>query len=471
MKLVAEVIEQKGVSLLTGVDEKTNIIADVLDERTGKLEHSIDSRSSSFADGLETRIGAIATAIDEKSSRLLGGIDSRKKATQFADAGFRKTGSTKFQSTLEQKSASLLSGLQARNEAIDASIDTKAGELGAILAKGEEAITNAVENKYGLFSKMLAERQSAISTELDEKIEDTAGTIDQKAAAISEILTERAAIINSTLGAGLTDSQRMLETKTREFNELLASRSSELSTILDESALPLVDKIRVQGDEVAAKLSAVHQAVDTDVSTLLEKLGSVSDSMGHLIVKASDDLGQMKETITKQADSMSEAVGRAREDVTASTEIAQTTHLRMDETANNLLANIGLIAERFEQQGSMLEHATSLIDNAQRNFSLTLEDREGALEQLATGLSQRTSEIEKSMAAFGEMLTRTMDEMTQRSRMVGTTVSTEVGTAIEETTARFAAATGCHAPGLAGCAARIGGNQKPDAPRRHGTAR
>ena len=89
----------------------------------------------------------------------------------------------------------------------------------------------------------------------------------------------------------------------------------------------------------------------------------------------------------------------------------------------------------------MLEHATAIIDNAQRNFSATLEDRESALAGLASGLSARTGEIERSMAAFGEMLTRTMEEMTQRSRLVGSTVSSEIGAAIEETTARYAAAT------------------------------
>ena len=138
---------------------------------------------------------------------------------------------------------------------------------------------------------------------------------------------------------------------------------------------------------------------------------------------------------------MAETVEKARTDVEQSSELANTAHLKMDETARSLLANIGDIATRFENQGRMLEDATALIDSAQRNFSQTLEDREGALADLAAGLSARTSEIEQSMAAFGNMLTKTMDEMTQRSRLVGSTVSSEVGTAIEETTRRFSAAT------------------------------
>jgi len=406
--------------------QKTGILTNTFTTGSESLLASLDSQTSNLRSDLETRTGTLASTIAEGSSNFASDLEDRVGSIE---------------KSVVEKSAALLSGLDEHRGNMSKALETKAEEIGTIIASGEAVFTTAVENKYGMFSKMLEEKQNAISIGLDNKINETAGIIDQKSAAISEILTKRAELINSTLGAGLTDSQRLLEAKTKEFNDMLSSRSKELHTVLESQALPLVDMLKAQGDDVAGKLGNVHQMVNTDVNALLTNLGAMSEAMRELIGRAGTDLGTIESTIIKQATDMSASVERAKQDVEMSAELAQGAHFRMDETAKSLMANIGGIAERFEQQGKMLEQATHLIDNAQRNFSATLDDREGALDSLAKGLVSRTVEIEQSMASFGEMLTRTMDEMTQRSRLVGTTVSSEIGTAIEETTARFSAAT------------------------------
>lgn len=408
-------MDEKSKLLFEGFAGSTSTLVGGLDQRRDALLAGIDERSQGFAAGLEERVAGTMQNVDAKTTALLTGLDSLRETID--------------------------TGMAKRSSEIERAVEAKATELGTILDAGQQTIETAIEGKYGLFSKMLDDRNRMISADLDSRIEATAGVIDEKAAAIADILTERAAIIQSTLGGGLTEAQRTLEEKTREFNELLSARSSELSAILDEQAKPIAETIRVQGEETVQKLANVNNTLNTDATNLLGRLGSISEAMDSLIQHAARDLGAMKDTITSQAAGMADAVEKARTDVERSSEIAANAHGRMDETATNLLANIGGIAERFEQQGRMLQQATQIIDAAQRDFSATLEDREGALADLAGGLSNRTMEIERSMAAFGEMLTRTMEEMTQRSRLVGTTVSTEIGTAIEETTARFAAAT------------------------------
>jgi hypothetical protein len=435
-KMLAELDQRLG-TLTSGVETGLTSLRELMSQKTAILNDTLSSGSETLLGSLDAQTGNLRSDLDSRTMALISGIEEGSKT--FASDLEGRVGAV--EKSVAEKSAALLSGLEEHRTNLSTALESKAGEIGTIIASGEAVFTAAVESKYGLFSKMLEEKQQAISVHLDQKIEETAGVIDQKSAAIGEVLTKRSELIHASLGEGLTESQRMLEAKTREFNELLASRSKELNMILESQALPLVDMLKSQGDDVAGKLSTVHERVNTDVSSLLTKLAAMSEAMNELIDRAGTDLGAIENTIIQQATDMSKSVEQARQDVEMSSELAQGAHFKMDETAKNLMANIGGIAERFELQGKMLEQATHLIDNAQRNFSATLEDREGSLDALAKGLSSRTIEIEQSMSAFGEMLTRTMDEMSQRSRLVGTTVSTEIGNAIEETTARFSAAT------------------------------
>jgi hypothetical protein len=182
----------------------------------------------------------------------------------------------------------------------------------------------------------------------------------------------------------------------------------------------------------------LHKTVASDVIELLSQLAGTSDALQKLLDTAGSRMSTMQETITTQARDLTVAVDKANRDVAQSTQVAQSAQQKMDVTAGGLVSTISGIAERFEEQGMMLQHATRLIDAAQANLSSTLEEKQHALHTLATGLAERTETIERTMQSFGEMLRKTMDEVTEKSRNVGALVSTEVGTAIDQANMRFA---------------------------------
>ncbi len=219
---------------------------------------------------------------------------------------------------------------------------------------------------------------------------------------------------------------------------MLSERVRELNDVLENQAKPVVEAISARGNDVSTRLGALHKTVASDVVELLSQLAGTSDALQKLLDTAGSRLSTMQETITTQARDLTVAVDKANRDVTQSTQVAQSAQQKMDVTAGGLVSTISGIAERFEEQGMMLQHATRLIDAAQANLSSTLEEKQHALHTLATGLAERTETIERTMQSFGEMLRKTMDEVSEKSRNVGALVSTEVGTAIDQANMRFA---------------------------------
>jgi hypothetical protein len=404
--------EQRAATLLGGMDHRAKSVTTALEQQSTDLKEDFDRRSADLINGLDQRAAALTGALDERSGRMIRGLDER--------------------------STGLLIGLDQRANSLAGAIDERSGKIIRGVDDKTGAFINNLDQRAALLTNVVEEKSKALIAEISAQTQMTGDAIDRKAERLSQILTERAAAINSTLGTGLLDTQRNLEIRTGELNRVLSERARELNEILENQAKPVVEAITTRGNDVSVRLGALHKTVATDIVELLSQLGGTSEALQKLLDVAGTRMSTMQETITAQARDLTQTVDKANRDVGQSAQIAQTAQQKMDSTAGGLITTISSIAERFEEQGLMLQHATRLIDAAQANFSTTLEDKQEALHKLASGLVERTETIERTMNAFGEMMRKTLDEVTEKSRGVGSIVSTEVGAAIDQANMRFA---------------------------------
>lgn len=430
-------LAQRTDAMQNTLSERTNEMQSALAERTDEMQTALADRTVDMKNTMVDRTAEIQSTLTKGTTELDAALSQRNETFINTYAA----GETGIRAAMDESAQRLSENVEAGKQQIEIAIDRKTNELAQIIETSRIELADTVENKYGLFSTLLDEKRDAITLEFETQLNNTSTSIDEKAELISTILTERAKLINDTLGESLTSSQRILEQKTAEINELLQSRTGELTAVFDQQAAPLVGAIKNQGDETAAKLGVVHETVTNDVNELLIKLGTASESMGSLMSKATGDLDRMENSITAQANGMQDMISKAAIQVEDSTALAGQTFSVFDDKSGDLLANIGNIAERFDQQSSILQHASDILERSQNNFSTTLESRSETIDALSQGLAMRTSEIEKSMEDFSQMLSKTMDDAAQRSRLVGTNIAEEVKVAMDDTNARFSASS------------------------------
>lgn len=453
---ITSAIDERNTALTGKIDEARSALASTLDERADRLGEDMQQRSAVLLGAIDKRAEAIGTGIESRVEQLTASLDQRTEAldaglgqrveqlttnldqrTEALDAGLEQR-VEQLTTSLDQRTEALDAGLGARVEQLTASLDQRTEALDTNLQTRVEELGASLDRRAEAIDAKVAEHRNLLNADLEVHISAVGGTIDEKSARLADILGQRAEAIKATLGDGLVETQRSLEEQTRQFNTMLIERARELQEILENQARPVVEDIERRGDLVAEKLGVLHETVGGDVNALLDALAKTSDSLQLLLDNAGHNMTAMRETLTAQSTELMAAVDKANRDVEVSSQIAQQAQTRMDETASGLIQNVSGIADRFEEQAKMLEQATRLIDAAQTSFSSTLEDKQEALFGLASGLVDRTQTIESTMASFGEMLNKAMEETTERSRTIGSHVSSEIGTAIEEAGARFA---------------------------------
>ncbi len=438
-------IEQRAVSLLGGITERTAAIASELESRTAEMHSGIDQRTGGLIGGLDQRTALIANELDRQTAEIHGGFDQRAtnlihglddRASLIGSEMDRRISG--IHSGIDQRAANLLGGMEARTTGLAGVLDERTGRIIQGVDEKAGAFIESLDKRAQMLVMAVEDKNRALSTVLSGQTQSISEAIDQKAERMSQILSERATAINASLGTGLLETQRNIEERTGELNRVLSERMREFNEVLENHAKPVVEAITARGNDVTVRLGTLHQTVASDLNQLLTALSSTSDLMQKMLDTVGSRLSSMQETITTQARDLTQAVDKANRDVNISAQVSTSAQQKMDTLATGLVATISGIAERFEEQGLMLQHATRLIDSAQGNFSSTLEEKQEMLHSLATGLVDRTQTIERTMNAFGEMMRKTLDETSEKSRGVGSIVATEIGSAIDQANMRFA---------------------------------
>lgn len=427
---ITGLIEDRNLKLIGELDTRAQQISNTLNERTAELSRAFSEGDRSVRETIEFGVtnsaqasSRIAGLIDDRNRQLVGQIDNRVDS---------------FTGAIDQRTAALLGGIEKRAAVITSALDERTGRMFRGVDDHTKGFIENLDKRAQLLTMAVEEKNRALAAVMSSQTQSIGDAIDQKAERLSRILSERATAINASLGTGLLETQRNIENRTGELSRVLSERMREFNDILDNQAKPVVEAITARGNDVTVRLGTLHQTVSTDLNQLLGSFSSSSEIMQKMLDTAGSRISSMQETLTTQTRDLTQAVDKANRDVNISAQVSASAQQKMDTTATGLVATISSIAERFEEQGLMLQHATRLIDAAQGNFSSTLEEKQESLHSLAAGLVERTQTIERTMASFGEMLRTTLDDVSEKSRGVGSIVATEIGSAIDQANMRFA---------------------------------
>ena len=262
---------------------------------------------------------------------------------------------------------------------------------------------------------------------------------------------------------------------------MLDDRTRELSRFMEETAMPIVDRMAESGITAAAQLEEATKAaserlrrenaslvqalasrtsetlaamesarteLDTGVTDLIDRLSASNMNLGQLIELATRNLGSVDQRIAQSSASLaansatlSEQAEKATGSIATTNRILETNVHRLTDISSQTLKEVASIASRFDEHGRVLASASDLLNAAQASLSTTLEDRQASLENLAIGLVKKSEEIESTLRSFETLVTSAFERVENRSVDSSEKIRATVSEVVDQAAGRFAEAT------------------------------
>ena len=194
----------------------------------------------------------------------------------------------------------------------------------------------------------------------------------------------------------------------------------------------LANAIAARTESASTAVNAIETSLLANVNSLIERLSDNSASMALMMNRAAQDLTDVDGRLGDTTSRFTDSAAKAAEMVSASTRLLEGKVDRLSDISGQTLAQVGSIIGRFDEHSKVLTQASGLLAAAQSNLVSTLEEREGALQNLSLGLVQRSEEIEKTMRSLGTMVEGAFERAEQRSNQVSGNLRQSVQTSFAD---------------------------------------
>ena len=454
------------------ITAQTAAMENALDKGTQGVQSALETVSQRIAENLRNSVkSAAGTLIDQagEASRII-----TERQTDMSEHLGNVVGETERRLTgrLEQVSNVFKTGEERLSERASA-IETQLGGLEEAFERADQRIvarTHQTSAELEARTRQVVETMDGLEGKISNRFSDAENGLSSKGNEFLAKLED----VNRRIDMTAEETRSVLERRTDELSASLAARSEEISRILSETGTPLAerlagtsaqlsDAVRQAADQLAAQFSAEgNKLADTmttsaastldkvqtsrdslsgDVSDLIDRLSSSNLRLGQLVELAQRNLLAVDGKLVETTDGFAERTERIASQILAATDILGNNAERLDNVASGTLSQVASIANKFDDHGKVLARASDLLQAAQSNIEVKLEDRTKAIDVLSTGLLKRAGEIENVLGNFETLVSSTFQSAEDRTSSSSEALKASIREAIEDATARFTNAT------------------------------
>ena len=318
---------------------------------------------------------------------------------------------------------------------------------------------------------------SKLSTGIRSQASDTANTIENTTLRLQETLKTSTALAEESLGQHTST----LSEHASNLEEMIRKRIDTLSDIFNKDGARILDELDKKSVSVATNITnATSNMVENlqtqatqmvenltiqfgDVDSLLSRINGKNEEIRTALTSADQSLSTIETGLANRAIEIRDALTQAQNHSEESNmQLAQEIG-KLQEISELTIRDTAAIASRFEGHSTVLTDATAMLLAAGNSVDTTVEERQRIIENVSQGLVAKTSDIEKLMTSFAELMNETVTQAEDRAKMVNYTITstaqktsqeiahqieelqasadTQLNSAIQEATGRFANAS------------------------------
>lgn len=377
------------------IEERTSTMQAALEKGVGNIRGTLENAAVTVADKLRAGVKDAANSLSEEAKR--------------AETALSTTG-------------------ESFSQRLDSVIDHANDKLSAQYNQ-----INAVINDADAATERLATRTAEGTTALSNAAEGLEGRINETISAAGARLAEK----GTEIATNLQSINAHIDDQIREADKTLQKAAATAAERLRNENAALVSALTARTEQSITALTTTENALGAGVTELLDRLTASNAKLGSLIDMATSNLGDVDERLASTTERFSEQTQNTVDRLSSSIHMVDSNVGRLSELSGTTLNEIAAIANRFDDHGRVLASASDLLKTAQNNLTGTLEERKEALDQLASGLVNKSAEIEHSMANFEQMVQTMMSRAEDKTRDTSEHMQRAIADAVESSTERF----------------------------------
>src|SRR6202040_3215967 len=208
---------------------------------------------------------------------------------------------------------------------------------------------------------------------------------------------------------------------------------------LDQASRAAIDQSRQVSIAAVTEMQETSKILRTDTVALFERLREGNILLQEVLTGAHDNLNSLERAlVTRVADFVS-----AMNDVTSRNGVAtQTLENQLNifnAKTSKALEDLGSLSTQFESHGKALVDAAAVVEQSNRNTTVSISERKSALESLVTTIDLRTADLDQRLSRFTGLLDESLAAAEERARDIARVVAETAGAVSAAITRQFEA--------------------------------
>jgi hypothetical protein len=350
------------------------------------IERAINSVAANTSDTIQASALTAQTALVSASNE----VNMRVKSTSSEIERSVLAAGNSFGSTMTGKTDEIVTYVQQQAERLAQIIDSKRGPLVEAIGSKTNQLTIEVDRVTSDAMKSIEVRGQAFSRAMMGSGADVARTI-----------TSAGEVATTAIGKSLQDLE-------------LASRAA-------------IEQSRQVSVAAVTEMQETSKILRTDTVALFERLREGNILLQEVLTGAHDNLNSLERAlVTRVADFVS-----AMNDVTSrngtATQSLEDQLSVFNAMTTRALQDLGSLSSQFDAHGKALIEAAAMVEQSNRDATVSISERKTTLESLVTTIDLRTADLDQRLSRFTTLLDESLAAAEERARDIARVVAETAG--------------------------------------------
>jgi len=413
--------------------------------------------------------------IQEIEGRITSGLDLiGERMAQSAGAFTQEAGK------VESRINHSLDLINARVNEASAVLSDEVQKIEGQMAAGLDLITNRMSDVVHELGDEAKQAESLISSageRLSGSVVRATQTVEEKLADRAVFLKENVNLIEERISSGLNSIEGRISDITQRTASHLVQRteslqgltetlqtaankaSDSLGALTDQFGEQLHDVIRAaeerlrsenntfirnfssKAEETVAAVQNIKSDVSDSIAQLLDRLDTSNGTIQLTVNALRSSVNEVDERLGGVTNEFNQSIGQLADRFTSTSSTLNADLSRFGGLSQEALASVEKFSQQFEDHARILSDATNILDSSHGVFTEKLEERQGVLNQLASGLVEKSDEIAEVMQNCEQIISVIMKRTEESARMSTSQLQSSLSEMIGEAANRFEGAT------------------------------
>lgn len=360
----------------------------------GLIEELASERTALVSTG--DRVSETLKTIGAEVPGLLESLSSQQlKLAQIIESAGQNL--TQLESAMATQTGALETALDLRTLQLNTVINSGAARLQTVLGSNSDQLNSVIESYTTALGGALGHRSEQMERMLSNYMQSIDGTISTRTDTLQTVFEEYARALDTTLAnrAQALDMQLVERTKT------LDNAFSERLRLFDE--LILRSTMAIDG-AVGERANALTSAMESHARNMSDTIGKKAIELDETLMHGINAVRRTSENITKQSI-------KAIEGLAGQSDLLKS-------VSENLLGQINVVTNRFENQGQAIMKAANALETANYKIDVTLQNRQNELSQTLDRMGGKADELAQFMQGYSNTLEGSLNEAETRARQI-----------------------------------------------------